>query len=142
MDSREDVLQWADRMAREQRARVRQLIVDAGRPDVLADFDRDMRNLDLGITMARSCWHSISVAQQRVLQAMGEGRYLLRSMKTVTRYDAVGRGAIMDICRLSTARALCAHELIHVNGGATDPEAEFIITERGSFVLKHGQAAS
>lgn len=138
----EDVLQWADRMAREQRARVRQLIVDAGRPDVLADFDRDMRNLDLGITMARDCWHSISPAQRRVLQAMGEGRYLLRSVKKVMQYDAVGRGAIMDICRLSTARALCAHELIHVNGGATDPEAEFIITERGSFVLKHGQAAS
>lgn len=138
----EDVLQWADRMAREQRARVRQVILDAGRPDVLADYDRDMRNLDLGITMARNVWHSLSSKQRFVLRAMGQGRYLLRALRSAAQYDAVGRGAIMDICRLSTARKLCAHELIHVNGGATDPEAEFVITERGSFVLKHGQAAS
>jgi hypothetical protein len=44
----------------------------------------------------------------------------------------------LNVCRLATARKLCAHELIHVNGGATDPEAEFVLTERGRFVLRWG----
>lgn len=134
----DDILHQIERHFRERRERVRQVILAQGRPDIVAEFDRDMKNLDSGITGARNCWNSISSAQRRVLQVMGQGRCLRRTIRNPNRFDACGRGVVLDVCRLATARKLCAHELIHVNGGATDPEAEFVMTERGKFVLRWG----
>jgi len=66
---------------------------------------------------------------------------LPRAIRSKAQYDAIGRApVILNICKLSTARKLCAHGLIHVNGGATDPEAAFVVTERGRFVWRHGEA--
>jgi hypothetical protein len=130
-----------ERQSLESRARTRQIILEAGRPDVLADFDRQMKELDSGISGARGCWHALSSKQRFILRLMGQGRYLSRSLRSPAQFDAFGRSpAMLDVCRLATARKLCAHGLIHVNGGAIDPEDSFVITERGSFVLKHGPA--
>ena len=135
----DDIEQRLDAMSKVSRAKTREIITEAGRPDILAEYDRAMRDLDLGITTARGCWHTLSSTQRYVLRTMGNGRYLTRALSRPTQYDAVGKApAILGICRLATARKLCAHELIHVNGGATDPEALFVITERGAFVLKWG----
>lgn len=135
-DDVEAILQEVERKSRESRARVRAMLKN--RPDLLADYDRQMKEVDSGIAGAKSCWHSISSAQRTVLRIMGEGRYLRRALRNPKRYDACGRGVILNVCRLATARKLCAHELIHVNGSATDPEAEFVMTERGRFVLRWG----
>ena len=136
----DELLQQLEREARERNERVRCLIIEAGRKDLLAEYDRNMKEIANGAAMARSCWHSISSAQRFTLRVLGEGRYLARSLRSKNQFDAIGRAPVtLAICRLSTARKLCAHGLIHVNGGATDPEAMFCITERGHFVLKHGQ---
>lgn len=135
----ERLLQELDEQSRASRERVRQMAIEAGRPDILAQFDIDSRNIDLGLTSARSCWHSISPAQARALAIVGTGRTLHRTRYQDTFYDAHGEPhAISKACRLSTARALCAHELLAPDGGALDPEAKFVITERGSFVLRFG----
>lgn len=76
---------------------------------------------------ARGTWAALSQAQRRVLSYMGEGY----------RSDFSALGVI---CGLRTARSLCARELIAVDGGAFDPESRFVTTERGRFVLAHGQS--
>lgn len=143
MTPEDELLQRLERESREGSERLRAMLREMGRDDLLADYDRDMRDIRLGVTMARSCWHSISPKQRFVLKRMGEGRSLRRMAGSRTRYDAIGSGrggpdAMREICDFRTARKLAAHELIHVAGGALDPEAVFVITERGSFVLAHG----
>lgn len=135
----ERLMQQLDEQSRESSRRVRQVIMEAGRPDVLAEYEADMRNLNLGLTSARSCWRSISPAQAYALAVVGTGRTLRRTKYQPTFYDAYGEPhAVSKVCRLNTARALCAHELLAPDGGALDPEAKFVITERGSFVLRFG----
>ena len=135
----ERIMQQLDEQSRDSRQRVRQMVLEAGRPDILVQYDADMRNMDLGLTSARSCWHSISPAQAYALAVVGTGRVLVRTKCSPTFYGAVGEPhAVSKVCRLSTARALCAHELLAPDGGALDPEAKFVITERGSFVLRFG----
>lgn len=142
----ERLLHNIERKDRERQEAIRQMLRDAGRIDILAQYDEDMKNLRLGITQARSAWHSISAKQRWVLERIGHGRHLLRSKRLPNVYDAypnieatVTKGVIFDACRLATARKLCGHELLHADGGAFDPEARFVITERGQFVLKHGR---
>ena len=128
----------------ERRSRsLRNMLYAEGRPDLVADFDRNMRDLRLGLTGARNQWHSISEAQRRVLTSLAEGRHLRRSPVCPSEYDAVGNAVatISRGCRISTVRALCARDLLACDGTATDPECKIVITERGKFVVTHGQAA-
>ncbi len=135
------VIQEIERQARARNARVRRLLIESGRYDVLAEFDQAMREIANGVLGARATWHSLSSVQRFVLRTMASGSYLSRAIRSKTQYDAVGRApVVLNICRLSTVRKLCAHGLIHVNGGATDPEAAFVVTERGRFVWRHGEA--
>lgn len=116
---------------------VRNMLLAAGRPDLVEEFDNKMRDIRLGLDGARNCWHSISNAQRRALSMMADGPLERRSMKP-SRYVVRDNFA----CRLATARALCAHELVAPDGGAFDPERRFAITERGLFVLRHGRKAA
>lgn len=135
----EDFLHDLDRQSIESRARVRRLILEAGRPDLLAAFDKDMKELDNGVRGVRNAWHSLTSKQRFVLRLMGSGRYMSKSLRCRSMFDALGKApAILSVCKVSTLRALSSRELIHVNGGPFDPEDSFVITERGSFVLKHG----
>lgn len=137
----DELIMYLDRQSQLRHKTTRDMLIEAGRPDLAEDLDRRMKDIRSGISQAVRVWHSISAAQRFVLEAMGRGRYLARSLRSVTQFDALGTApAILGICRLATARRLCAHELIHVNGGATDPEAMFVITERGKFVLAKGRA--
>lgn len=123
------------------RAEVRKLIADAGRPDVLAQYDQNMRDIDTGIAGARSTWHSISPAQRRALTALvnGDGKMQRRNGDSPI-YDGnlYGGRFYGPICRLPTVRNLIARELLACEGGAFDPECAVSITERGRFVVEHG----
>jgi hypothetical protein len=135
----DDILQQIERDSRERHERVRQLILSEGRPDLLAELDGQMRRIHLGLDGAGSTWQSISNAQRKVLLLMAEGRHLRRAPSSRTRYDAIGEPhAISNVCGLPTVRNLCARELCHVDGGAMDPERKIVLTERGTFVVKHG----
>ena len=138
----DDFEQRMDEESRREREAIRALCLENGRPDLAADYDKNMRNLDLGITTAQNCWHSISGAQRRVLIALGEGRVLKKCRWSRSRYDACGIGyaadAIENICAVATVRNLASRELLAWEGGAFEPEAKVVLTERGRFVLKHG----
>ena len=133
-------MQEFDRKMIEDRKRFRQFLIDEGVSDkVLAEHDKRSRDIDLGLLSARSCWHSISPAQARALAIVGTGRCLFRHPGQRNFYDAFGDPhAETKVCSIKTARALCAHELLAPDGGALDPEAKFVITERGAFVLRFG----
>lgn len=135
----EKLLLKLEREDQERTAAVRQMLIDEGRQDLADDLDRRLRDVRLGLDFARNCWHSISPAQRRVLELMETGRRLIRDPARPV-YHAIGAPhRFSDCCRLPTARALCAHELIVCDGTATDPEARFVLSERGRFVLQHGR---
>lgn len=139
MPTDQEIIHAIDRVSQERTERVRQMLIEMGRFDILEEFDHNMRELRLGITTARNCWHSISEKQRAILKMMGNGFEIRRAYRTPI-YDAYKAGKIiLGVCRLPTLRALSGHELIHVAGGALDPEAQFVLTERGQFVLKYGE---
>jgi hypothetical protein len=124
MRTNDDIIQRLDRESRERTEVVRSLLRDSGKVVALQDFDRRLRENVLGLTGARSAWHSLSIAQRQALQAAGIGNGKL----------VPGRGF-----GLLTLRALSQRGLLHCSGPIRDPEAEFVVTERGRFVLRHGQ---
>ncbi len=109
----------------------------------LARYDRRRRDLDLGLTGARNCWHSLSPAQRRVLEALEPGRELVRLRCPRSGYAAVAARSALDsikrICRLPTVRNLASRSLLDWDGGALDPEARAVLSDRGRFVLAHGK---
>lgn len=138
--SEDDIRQALDLDSMEKIEHVRRICRESGRLDVLADFDANMRDLKSGVQGARSAWHSISAAQRRVLLIMETGRCLVRPPHSRTRCYAIGAPhALRDVCSIATARALCARALIACDGTVFDPEAKFVLTERGRFVLAHGR---
>lgn len=134
----DEILQIIESDMRRQRERVRAMILQNGGKDALADFDRQMRDLDLGVTGARAKWHSLSDKQRRTMQALRVGAALVRIPNT-TGYCVNSIGHLGKVCSLPTARALSRHELIAPDGGAFDPESRFVLTERGRFVFAHGR---
>lgn len=127
----------------EKRQRTRQVILEAGRPDLAEELDRNMREIDNGVSGAKSAWHSISAAQRRALLLLADGYELRRASYSRTKYEGYcasrKRDALGYICPIGTVRALCARELAYVNGGAMDPEKVIVVTERGKFVVNYGQ---
>lgn len=104
----------------------------------LENWDRKMRELDLSIDRAKMVWHSISAAQRRVL--VGVARHGGRLERVGKEYRASrGRHQPYMPAYVATIRPLCSRDLMAWDGGAFDPEAAAVITERGRFVLAHGQ---
>lgn len=135
----DEVFLMIERDSMAKRQRTREVLLEAGRPDLVEELDRNLREVDNGVCGAKATWHSISAAQRRVLKIMEPGRYLRRAPASRTQYDAHGEPhAVGRVCSLPTVRALCARDLCHVDGGATDPERKIVLTERGKFVLKFG----
>lgn len=136
----DEVFLEIERRSREQRARTHKLLCDAGRADLAIQLEKKYREIDNGVDGARATWHSISDAQRRVLILMGTGRHLVQRPYQKTRYDAHGEPhALKNVCGIATVRNLCSRDLVHVDGGVKNPEARIVLTERGRFVLKHGQ---
>ena len=133
----EDVEHVLDMKSAADRARFdRFLRAELGRPDLADQIAAKLREIDSGIDGARMCWHSISAAQRRVLQAAASGRRLVRRHVKPSWYILDGDGA--KVAGVPTIRALCAYELLAWDGGAFDPEKIAVITERGRFVVKWG----
>ena len=104
-------------------------------------YDERMRALDLGITRAQACWHSISDAQRRLVAVLGvERRYIERFGDRVflVRIKAENRTICSWQPRIATVRNLASRDLLEWTGGAFDPEASAAPTERLRFVLRHG----
>jgi len=138
-DADDELLLRLHRESEEQTERTRALLREMGRPDLVEELDARLRDIRTGVDGARSTWHSISAKQRFVLTLMDRGFYLSRSMRAKTTFDAykTGERVLIDACRLPTLRNMSSRELIHV-AGALDPEAKFVITERGRFVRKWG----
>jgi hypothetical protein len=136
----EEVLFRFEREQREADERVRRVIAECGGESALADHDERIRLIRNGQAGAWAVWHSISDAQRRALEAAGRHKQLAREPGSRTFFGA--RGGLGDaerrVARLGTIRNLIARGLLACEGGAYDPEAVVLITERGRFVLKHG----
>jgi hypothetical protein len=103
-------------------------------PNQVASYDARMRDIAMGTCGARNCWHSLSHTQRRALtEASRHGGKLVRVGKE---YRHAARHQPYIPIYVATVRVLCAHELMAWDGGAFDPEAVAVVTERGSFVLK------
>jgi len=110
-------LEWENRA---QHARVRQMFLEAGRLDILKEYDARMRDIELGVYGARSVWHSISTAQKRALLWMKE------------------HGACIPVSHQQrrTIACLLRRKLVEIDTGD-----KAILTEHGRFVLNHGRDA-
>lgn len=137
----ERLMQEIERESRERTERVKGMAREAGRPELADELDERLKLIESGVTGARSTWHSISDAQRRVLILCEGGPTSLRRMGN-SRYDVVSPlGSRAIGIRLATVRNLAARGLLEWTGGAFDPEASAVPTERASFVLKHGRPA-
>jgi hypothetical protein len=104
----------------------------------LAGYDKAIRDIDLGISGARGTWRALSISQRRVLwEIERRGPRLERVGKE---YRAIqGRHQPYVPIHVRSIRPLCQRELLAWDGGAFDPEAAVVLTERGQFIIKHGQ---
>lgn len=109
-------------------------------PEALAKYDARIKDIDSGVYGARNCWHSISPAQRRALVFTGDGDgRLVRHVVRNEYRDATGGEMPPLPIRIKTLRNLCVRDLMAWDGGAFDPEAATVITERGRFILAYGQ---
>ena len=96
-----------------------------------------MREIDTGIYRARGTWHALTVSQRRILaEAAQHGGRVDRVGKE---YRHANRDQPYRSVYAATIRNLCARDLMAWDGGAFDPEAAAVVTERGRFVLEHGE---
>lgn len=147
-EEQEELLHRLDRESLQRAECLRALLREQGREDLIPEYDQRLKDIRTGVDSARGTWHALSGKQRYALRAMAEGRYIARSLMNPRVYHGYKNGTealsgqpgvMLALCRITTARPLCARELIHVDGGALDPEAKFVITEKGMFVFKHGQ---
>jgi hypothetical protein len=125
---------------RDRRERVRAKIITSGREDVLAEYDRDMRNLDLGITGAQNTWHSLSLAQRRIVRLMATKSLKLMKRRGGTIFDArTTEGTVERVTTIVSVRALIARGIVQCEGGAFDPESIVSLTEKGKFTWDKGR---
>lgn len=141
MRDTEELMQDLERQSAERSVRLREMLYKEGRADLVAEYDKNMRELRTGLTGARSAWHSISPAQRQALEAAAHVGALYRRY-TGTGYCFTPSGLGTKACGTATVRNLISRELLAVDGGAFDPEAKVVPTEHGRFVLKHGPTAA
>lgn len=135
-----EVMAWIDAESAKRTARVKAVLMEEGRPDLVEELEANLRNVANGVSSALSTWAALSAAQRRVLEALEPGRVLIREHGSKSWYDASGApGAMARVCRLPTARNLIARELLECEGGAFDPERRLSLTERARFVLSQAR---
>ena len=108
-----------------------------GRPDLAEHHLARMREIDTGVWGAKAAWHSISAAQKKALiLACKVQRLILRDGGALV-YDTEHEQAGI---RYATVKNLCQRDLLAWDGGAFRPSDAVVATERGRFVLKHGES--
>ena len=138
MSDREDeILQEIERQSRAQTEGVREMLRAEGREDLVARLDAKLKDIDNGRYGARATWHALSEPQRRMLRLAASHKRLRREPASRSRYYACGGpgDAEGNVGGLATVRNLIARDLVLCDGGAFDPEAAVIISERGRFVL-------
>ncbi len=137
----EEMLSRLERESLETADRVRAVLREQGRPDLVKWLDEKLLSIERGIDGAQRTWEALSMTQRRIVSMMAErGFILIRNAKSSVLYDAVCAGeTIPKAARLSTVRNLGERKLIAWDGGALDPEKRAVLTERGRFV--HAQSS-
>lgn len=115
------------------RAWVDRYLRDKGRHDLADELVAKLRDIDMGVDAACGTWASLSVKQRAVMIAL---KTQPRLKRTGNRYTGAG---IIEWCHVRTVRSLIARGLLDCEGGAFDPEAELVLSDKGRFLLKHGQ---
>lgn len=130
-----DIEHQIEKISRQRRNAVRDILLEKGRPDLVAEFDAKIKRIENGTDGAERTWSALSPAQKRALKLASYGP-LRRAKHTHQFFGEI----IAPRARLSTVRNLIARDLLACDGGAFDPERVLVLTERGRFVLKHGEA--
>lgn len=140
----EEVLHRLEAESRQQTERVRSMLQEEGRSDLVGELDRQLREIRLGITGARGTWNALTEPQRKVLLILLEGnRRLVRQKHSKHFFDAIGDPhAVARVAGVRTIRSLIARELLAPDGGAFDPEAAAVLTERARFVVQHGRQSA
>jgi hypothetical protein len=134
----EDVQAVLDEKSLIQRAEFVSYLLSLRRGVDLADeYLAKIKEIETGVHGARACWSALTEPQQRALRIADDVGGRLERMGN-KEYRHHGKRVWPHPIRVSTIRCLCSRELMAWDGGAFDPEAVAVITERGRFVLKHG----
>jgi hypothetical protein len=131
-----DIEQQIERQGREQIERTRQFLLSKGRPDLVAELDANLRDVQLGVAGARGTWHALSPVQRQTLASAADHPRLVRLWGSIFGFYGPGARA-KKVCSIKTLIPLAARGLMCPED---DPRylSWFAITERGRFVLKHG----
>lgn len=106
-----------------------------GKTDAADRYLAKVREINSGVYGARNTWHSISPAQRRVLLEVNEHGGRVERVGKQYRHRSQNHKPIYA----ATIRNLCTRDLMAWDGGIFDPEAIAVLTERGWFVIRHGQ---
>lgn len=137
-------LSYADMAAFEQEARsstdsVVRFLLAEGRKDLADQLRTRIAADNAGLVRAGSLWLTFSGHQRTVLLLLAKFRPV-RRVRDKTYEVVAGVEPLQPAfpTRLATIRALGAFGLIDWTGGAFDPEASAVISDRGRFVALHG----
>ena len=136
----EDVEAVLDEQAAADNAEFVAYMRSCGRPDLADNYLAKVREIDSGVYGARVTWSALSMAQRRALQEANLYGGVVERVGKQYRHKA--RQQPYKPVYVATIRNLCARDLMAWDGGAFDPEAAAVVTERGRFVLKHGSQRS
>lgn len=131
-----DVLRWLDEEEKKRTAAVRAMLIEDGRPDLVEDLNRRIRDIALGLDGARSTWSALSRPQKDILTLLVDrGQYLRRAKDSLNRFVAMGdpHGFVIGGIHAGTVRNLMARDLAEWTTGE-----KVVATERGRFVWKRG----
>lgn len=136
-----DILARLEQENRERTERVREIIRESGRDDVLAEFDASLWRLNSGVERARNVWHSISPAQRRALGLLGAAHGQRAYREEIRARYLCPFGSI--VCRSAkTMRSLQRRQLVEWWGEWGDPSRIAVLTGLGRFTLKYGPQAN
>lgn len=139
----ERLMHEIDRESRERIERIKDMVREAGRPELADELDERLKLIESGVMGARSTWHSMSDAQRgllaHVVERTGNMRLVINKEGALT-YNVEPPGVpLAKPARPATVRALAARGLLDWDGGAFRPEWAAVANERARFVLKHGR---
>lgn len=132
----DDIEHQLDRMSREAQKRVRALIAESNRPDILAEYDATMRDIELGIYGARATWAALSEVQRDVLRSLRDnGGYIWPDPRISSRcYHSHSNGMGVRYRDL-TIRNLSRRNLLDWEAADTPAGVRAVLSERARFML-------
>lgn len=136
-----DPEQWLDEVQQQHTEIVREQLRIAGRPDLIDELDRNLKDVRTGVAGARATWAALSLAQKRALAIAGEGnRKFYRAPGSRMWMNAYGEPEAVDkAATIKGMEALVRRGLMDWHANATTVSNFAAITERGKFVLKNGE---